>query len=184
MVAYLEKSTANADFAKIVDFLNANPIRYVLTVSPTIYVSCIEQFWSTAMTKTVNNETQIHAKVEGKTTVISESSVRRDLQFDDEDDETVTNEKEDIMEMVATTASSLKAEQDNDAILGDTEAQTRFKTASKQSNDPPFSRVNTLGSGEDRLKLKFVMGYSLDVLHLCFNRSENKKEYMIAALFS
>ncbi|GJY23289.1 putative ribonuclease H-like domain-containing protein [Tanacetum coccineum] len=28
-----------------------------------------------------------------------------------------------------------------------------------------------------------VVGYSLDVLHLCFNRSENKKEYMIAALF-
>ncbi|GJY56713.1 hypothetical protein Tco_0455828 [Tanacetum coccineum] len=85
MVAYLEKSTENADFAEIVDFLNANPIRYALTVSPTIYVSCIEQFWSTAKTKTVNNETQIHAKVEGKTIVISESSVRRDLQFDDED---------------------------------------------------------------------------------------------------
>ncbi|GJZ18923.1 putative reverse transcriptase domain-containing protein [Tanacetum coccineum] len=42
-------------------------------------------FWSTAKTKTVNNETQIHDKVEGKTIVISESSVRRDLQFDDED---------------------------------------------------------------------------------------------------
>ncbi|GJQ89301.1 putative ribonuclease H-like domain-containing protein [Tanacetum coccineum] len=75
----------NADFAEIVDFLNANPIRYALTVSPTIYVSCIEQFWSTAKTKTVNNETQIHVKVEGKTIVISESSMRRDLQFDDED---------------------------------------------------------------------------------------------------
>ncbi|GKB51239.1 putative ribonuclease H-like domain-containing protein [Tanacetum coccineum] len=85
MVAYLEKSTENADFAKIVDFLNANLIRYALTVSPTIYVSCIEQFWSTSKIKTVNNEIQIHAKVEGKTIVISESSVRRDLQFDDED---------------------------------------------------------------------------------------------------
>ncbi|GJY24418.1 putative ribonuclease H-like domain-containing protein [Tanacetum coccineum] len=38
----------NADFDKIVDFLNANPIRYALTVNPTIYVSYIEQFWSTA----------------------------------------------------------------------------------------------------------------------------------------
>ncbi|GKD88955.1 putative ribonuclease H-like domain-containing protein [Tanacetum coccineum] len=75
----------NVNFAKIVDFLNANLIRYALTVSPTIYVSCIEQFWSTAKTKTVNNETQIHAKVEGKTIIISESSVRRDLQFDDQD---------------------------------------------------------------------------------------------------
>ncbi|GKA39191.1 putative ribonuclease H-like domain-containing protein, partial [Tanacetum coccineum] len=86
MVAYLEKSTENADFAQIVDFLNSNLIRYALTVSPTIYVPCIEQFWSTTKTKTVNNETRIHAKVEGKTIVISKSSVRRDLQFDDEDE--------------------------------------------------------------------------------------------------
>ncbi|GJZ73807.1 hypothetical protein Tco_0637953 [Tanacetum coccineum] len=48
----------NVDFAEIVDFLNVNLIGYALT---------------------------IHAKVEGKTIVISESSVRRDLQFDDED---------------------------------------------------------------------------------------------------
>ncbi|GJX42506.1 hypothetical protein Tco_0257496 [Tanacetum coccineum] len=75
----LEKSTKNADFDKIVDFLNASPIRYALTVSPTIYVSYIEQFWSTTKIKIVNNERQIRAKVNDKTIVISESSVRRDL---------------------------------------------------------------------------------------------------------
>ncbi|GJW34019.1 putative reverse transcriptase domain-containing protein [Tanacetum coccineum] len=32
MVAYFEKSTENADFDEIVDFLNANPIRYALTI--------------------------------------------------------------------------------------------------------------------------------------------------------
>ncbi|GJZ53840.1 hypothetical protein Tco_0608725 [Tanacetum coccineum] len=85
MVAYLEKSTEHADFDEIVDFMNASPIRYALTVSPTIYVSYIEQFWSTAKIKTVNNERQIRVKVNGKTIVISESSVRRDLQFNDED---------------------------------------------------------------------------------------------------
>ncbi|GJR30000.1 hypothetical protein Tco_1106232 [Tanacetum coccineum] len=31
MFAYLEKSIENADFDEIVDFLNANPIRYALT---------------------------------------------------------------------------------------------------------------------------------------------------------
>ncbi|GKA55007.1 hypothetical protein Tco_0753956, partial [Tanacetum coccineum] len=31
MVAYKEKSEDNADFAEIVDFLNASPIRYALT---------------------------------------------------------------------------------------------------------------------------------------------------------
>ncbi|GJV91293.1 hypothetical protein Tco_1539106 [Tanacetum coccineum] len=85
MVAYFDKSTENVDFDEIVDFLNANPIRYALTISPTIYVSYIEQFWSTVKTKTVNNETQIRAKVDGKTIVITKSSMRRDIHFNDED---------------------------------------------------------------------------------------------------
>ncbi|GJZ73563.1 hypothetical protein Tco_0637709, partial [Tanacetum coccineum] len=58
---------------------------YSLTISPTIYASYIEQFWATAKSKIVNNETQIHAKVDGKTIVISESSVRSNLHFNDED---------------------------------------------------------------------------------------------------
>ncbi|GJS21178.1 zf-CCHC domain-containing protein [Tanacetum coccineum] len=44
-----------------------------------------------------------------------------------------------------------------DTILGDVEAQIRFEAASKQSNDPPLSRVNTLGNGEDSIKLKELM---------------------------
>ncbi|GJT48338.1 putative ribonuclease H-like domain-containing protein [Tanacetum coccineum] len=75
----------NVDFHQIVDFLNASTIRYSLTISPTIYASYIEQFWATAKSKIVNNETQIHAKVDGKTIVISESSVRSNLHFNDED---------------------------------------------------------------------------------------------------
>nr|GEU86705.1 hypothetical protein [Tanacetum cinerariifolium] len=254
----------NADFAEIVDFLNSNPIRYALTVSPTIYVSYIEQFWSTVKTKTINNETQIHAKVDGKTTVITESSVRRDLQFNDEDaffndeydtpsdtkkvfanmrrqgkdfsrkvtpffeimmiqhqaevgegsgqptepqhtpttalsshiipiptvasssqpkktqkhrktkrmvtkisessgpttiiaDETVHEERGNRVERAVTTTASLDAEQDSggsprrqDTILRDRPAQTRFERLSKQSHEPPLSRVNTLRSGEDK----------------------------------
>ncbi|GKA45527.1 putative ribonuclease H-like domain-containing protein [Tanacetum coccineum] len=85
MVAFLEKPTQSSGFEEIVDFLNAHPIRYALIVNPTIYVSCIEQFWSTAKTKTINGETQIHALVDGKKIVITESSVRKDLQFADED---------------------------------------------------------------------------------------------------
>ncbi|GJW79636.1 hypothetical protein Tco_0143611, partial [Tanacetum coccineum] len=90
----------NADFHQIVDFLNASTIMYSLTISPTIYASYIEQFWSTAKTKIVNNETQIHAKVDGKTIVISESLVRSNLQFNDEDSVTsLTNSK--ILENLA-----------------------------------------------------------------------------------
>ncbi|GJX22445.1 putative ribonuclease H-like domain-containing protein [Tanacetum coccineum] len=67
-------------------------------------------------------------------------------------DEIVIKEWEDIMERAATTASSLEAEQDN-------EAQIRFEAASKQSNDPPLLRVNTLGSREDVMKLKELMEF-------------------------
>ncbi|GKC09015.1 hypothetical protein Tco_1000625 [Tanacetum coccineum] len=44
-----------------------------------------------------------------------------------------------------------------DTILGDRPAQTRFERLSKQSNEPPLSRVNTLGSGEDIMKLQEFM---------------------------
>ncbi|GJT32534.1 hypothetical protein Tco_0922953 [Tanacetum coccineum] len=94
MVAYLEKSDENAEFHQIVDFLSTCSINYALTVSPTIYASYIEQFWNTATSKTVNSVKQIHAIVDGKAVVISESSVRSDLLFNDEDGVTcLTNDE-------------------------------------------------------------------------------------------
>ncbi|GJZ60280.1 hypothetical protein Tco_0616096 [Tanacetum coccineum] len=64
------------------------------------------------------------------------------------------------MERAATTASSLEAEQDS----GDVNAQTRFEIPSKQSNDPPFSRGYTLGSGEDSMKLIGIDGILLKLV--------------------
>ncbi|GJT37684.1 retrovirus-related pol polyprotein from transposon TNT 1-94 [Tanacetum coccineum] len=101
-------------------------------------------------------------------------------------DEIVYKEWEDRMERATTTASSLEAEQDSSeinrtqsmatlneplpqgtssgcgprcqvTILGGAKAQTRFEASSKQSNNPPLSRVNILGSGEDSMKLKELM---------------------------
>ncbi|GJY90584.1 hypothetical protein Tco_0505780 [Tanacetum coccineum] len=85
MVVFLSKPSESDGFEQIVDFLNAHPIRYALTVNPTIYISCIEQFWSTIMAKTINGEVQLHALVDGKKIIITESSVRRDLQLADEE---------------------------------------------------------------------------------------------------
>ncbi|GKB16048.1 hypothetical protein Tco_0849971 [Tanacetum coccineum] len=85
MVAYLEKSDENAEFHQIVDFFSTCSINYALTVSPTIYTSYIKQFWNTATSKTVNSVKQMHAIVDGKAVVITESSVRNDILFDDED---------------------------------------------------------------------------------------------------
>ncbi|GKE54270.1 hypothetical protein Tco_1489426 [Tanacetum coccineum] len=89
--------------------------------------------------------------------------------------ETVYKEWEDRMERAATTASSLDAEQDSDTTFGGVDAQTRFETTSKQSNDPPLSRGYTLGSGEDIMKL-------LEFMELCIKLSDlvsKKKREML-----
>ncbi|GJZ28330.1 hypothetical protein Tco_0572977 [Tanacetum coccineum] len=39
MVAFLSKPVESDGFEQIVDFLNAQPIRYAVTVNPTIYIS-------------------------------------------------------------------------------------------------------------------------------------------------
>ncbi|GJU82070.1 hypothetical protein Tco_1284435 [Tanacetum coccineum] len=83
MVAFLSKPEESDGFKQIVDFLNAQPIKYALTVNPTIYTLCIEQFWSTVKAKTINGEVQLHALVDGKKIIITESTVRRDLQLED-----------------------------------------------------------------------------------------------------
>ncbi|GJX74503.1 hypothetical protein Tco_0313098, partial [Tanacetum coccineum] len=83
MVTYLEKPTKSAGFEEIVDFQNAHPIKYALTVNPTIYTSCIEKFWSTVKAKTVNGEVRLQSLVDGKKISVTEASVRSDLQLDD-----------------------------------------------------------------------------------------------------
>ncbi|GJX53354.1 hypothetical protein Tco_0281723 [Tanacetum coccineum] len=83
MVAFLEKLTESDGFHEIIDFLNTNQIRYALTVNPTIYTSCIEQFWATAKAKTVNGECQIQALIDKKKVIITETSIRSDLHLED-----------------------------------------------------------------------------------------------------
>ncbi|GJW13329.1 hypothetical protein Tco_0017462 [Tanacetum coccineum] len=83
MVTFLEKPAESDGFHEIIDFLNANQIRYALTVNPTIYTSCIEQFWATAKAKTVNGERQIQALIDKKKVIITETSIRSDLHLED-----------------------------------------------------------------------------------------------------
>ncbi|GJZ73091.1 hypothetical protein Tco_0637237 [Tanacetum coccineum] len=97
LVAFLSKLEESDGFEQIIDFLNTNPINYALTVNPTIYTSCIKQFWATAKAKTINGEqfwtttkvktinreVQIQALVDNKKVIITETSVRSDLQLED-----------------------------------------------------------------------------------------------------
>ncbi|GKC75349.1 hypothetical protein Tco_1126123 [Tanacetum coccineum] len=82
MVTFLSKPAESEGFEPIVDFLNANPIRYALTINSTIYTSCIGQFWATIKVKTVNGEVQLQALMDGKKIIITKSTVRKDLQLE------------------------------------------------------------------------------------------------------
>nr|GEZ27806.1 hypothetical protein [Tanacetum cinerariifolium] len=89
------------------------------TPASTALVSCDEQFWSTAVAKTINGKEQIPARVDGKKeyeedwerifwenhTIISNNG-----------DEAVYKELDDSLVRAATTASSLEAEQDSGNI--------------------------------------------------------------------
>ncbi|GJR96797.1 hypothetical protein Tco_0268971 [Tanacetum coccineum] len=46
LVAFFEKPKESNGFEEIINFLNASSIQYALTVNPTIYTTCIEQFWT------------------------------------------------------------------------------------------------------------------------------------------
>nr|GEY11770.1 ribonuclease H-like domain, reverse transcriptase, RNA-dependent DNA polymerase [Tanacetum cinerariifolium] len=85
MVAILEKGEFNTDFHQMVDFIAASPLRYALTVKPTIFVSYIQQFWSTARIATTDEGTYILATMDGIQRTVSESSLRRNLKLKDED---------------------------------------------------------------------------------------------------
>ncbi|GJR79892.1 hypothetical protein Tco_0150677 [Tanacetum coccineum] len=83
MIAFLEKSAESDGFHEIINFLNANQIHYALTVNPTIYTSCIKQFWAIAKENTVNGECQLQALVDNKRVIIMVSSIRSDLHLED-----------------------------------------------------------------------------------------------------
>ncbi|GJU33123.1 putative reverse transcriptase, RNA-dependent DNA polymerase [Tanacetum coccineum] len=83
MVAYLEKTKGNAKFHEIIDFLTRSSIHHALTISPVVSTAFVEQFWTSAKSKIINNVRHITAKVAGKSVFISEASIRSDLLFDD-----------------------------------------------------------------------------------------------------
>nr|GEY63727.1 hypothetical protein [Tanacetum cinerariifolium] len=64
---------------------SSSPLRYALTVKPTVFVSYIRQFWSTSRIETTDEGTHILATVDGIQRTVSESSLRRNLKLRDED---------------------------------------------------------------------------------------------------
>nr|GEX49822.1 xylulose kinase-1 [Tanacetum cinerariifolium] len=83
MIAFLTKSDASEGFDQIVDFLNAHVIQYTLMVNPTIYVSCIKQFWTSVSIKKANDVVRLQALIDRKKVIITEDTIRQALRLDD-----------------------------------------------------------------------------------------------------
>nr|GEY97590.1 hypothetical protein [Tanacetum cinerariifolium] len=114
MIAILEKYEHNQDFHQIVDFVEASHIRYALSFNPTVYVSHIQQLWSTARIKTTEEGTKILATVDGKLRTVSKSSIRRNLKLNDEAgiNEPTSPIRDDSQGEACPTNSGLEADQD------------------------------------------------------------------------
>nr|GEU90679.1 hypothetical protein [Tanacetum cinerariifolium] len=85
MIAFLTKSDASEGFDQIVDFLNAHMIQYALMVNPTIYVSCIKQFWTSVSIKKSNDIVRLQALIDRKKVIITDDTIRQSLRLDDVD---------------------------------------------------------------------------------------------------
>nr|GFB42547.1 xylulose kinase-1 [Tanacetum cinerariifolium] len=83
MIAILEKSDAAQGFEQIIDFLGGSYIHHALTVNPQVYISCIKQFWNTAVVKRSGDVTRLQALVDKKRIVISEEVIHEILQLND-----------------------------------------------------------------------------------------------------
>nr|GEW20662.1 ribonuclease H-like domain-containing protein [Tanacetum cinerariifolium] len=77
------KSDASEGFNQIIDFLNGSYIEYALSANPTIYVSCIKQFWNTVAIKQSNDITRLQALVDKKKVVVTEAAIRDALHLND-----------------------------------------------------------------------------------------------------
>nr|GEU84377.1 hypothetical protein [Tanacetum cinerariifolium] len=66
MIAFLTKSNASEGFEQIIDFWNANVIKYALMVNPTIYVSCIKKFWTSVSIKKSNDVVRLQSLIDRK----------------------------------------------------------------------------------------------------------------------
>nr|GEU77034.1 putative ribonuclease H-like domain-containing protein [Tanacetum cinerariifolium] len=144
------RTEVNAEFHQIVDFLSTCLINYAFTVSPTIYASYIEQFLNTATSKTINSVNQIHAIVDGKAVVISESLVRSDFLFNDEDG------GGDSVEKAITTDASLVSEQKSNNITKTQSTAMSNDPISQEigSDDKPRCQETTLGDTDAQTSME------------------------------
>nr|GEV74056.1 hypothetical protein [Tanacetum cinerariifolium] len=131
----------------------------------TVYTSCIEQFWATVKAKTVHGEVQLQALVDGKKVIITESTIRRDLQLEDAEgvdclpnaaifEQLTLMGYEKILEKPIDPTKHAADEAVNDEMDDSLERDATTTTSLDVEQDSGF---NIPQSGEDSLKLNELM---------------------------
>ncbi|GJT79104.1 hypothetical protein Tco_1045829 [Tanacetum coccineum] len=156
LVAFLEKPKESDGFEEIINFLNASYVQYALTVNPTIYTTCIEQFWASAKAKIVNGERKIQDLVDKKKVIITETSIRSDLKLDDDEGiDSLEDMGEDsaapsdsystpiISQPLSSKPQKKKSRRKQRKDSGPTEPVTDEAHVSTPSYDPPQSGEDT-----------------------------------------
>ncbi|GKD87604.1 hypothetical protein Tco_1358758, partial [Tanacetum coccineum] len=149
---------------------------------------------ATTKVKTVNGEVQFQALVDGKKVIITKTSERRDLQLEDAEgieffmdkqvgDMSTHNETFVIPSHTKQVFSNMKrvgkgfsgvvtplfptmmvqAQEKIEPIADEAATEENVPI---QSNDPPLSRVNTLGSGDDSMKLMELIVFIQNCVNL------------------
>ncbi|GKC12782.1 putative ribonuclease H-like domain-containing protein [Tanacetum coccineum] len=95
------------------------------------------------LAKTINGEVQLLALVDGKKIIVTEASVRRDLQLADEEDEAVYKELDDSLVKAATTDSSFEAKQNSARVESSGDEESLGEDASKQG------RINAIDADDE-----------------------------------
>ncbi|GJS79019.1 putative ribonuclease H-like domain-containing protein [Tanacetum coccineum] len=115
------------------------------------------KFWKYSLfPKILNSVKKIHAIVDGKALVITKSSVRNDLLFDDEDGITcLTNDE--IFENLTLMGNRYRWQSQAPRNHGGAPAQIKSERVLKQPNEPPFPEGHTSGSGEGRMEHTFEL---------------------------
>ncbi|GJW66630.1 hypothetical protein Tco_0121054 [Tanacetum coccineum] len=153
-------------------------------------------FWTIVKAKTLNEKNQIACLVDGKKIIITESSVRRDLQLADEKpkrkdtqvpqssdlsenvtDEAVHKELGDSLVMAATTASSLQAKQDSGNINKTQSKDTTNESSSQGTNSgggPRCQETIEDTTARTRLKLDELMALCTTLQNMVLDLEKTK----------
>nr|GEX55654.1 hypothetical protein [Tanacetum cinerariifolium] len=113
--------------------------------NPIIYTSCIKKFWATAKVKTTNGEEQIQALMDKKKVVIIETSVRSDLQLEDDEEESQEARKE--KEVKISWVEEVVQGEEIDDIDQDAKI-TLVDETRERINEEEMFRVNDLDGDE------------------------------------